>query len=218
MKRWKIILILTLLALLLTGCEERTGLETILTASDCEPPCWMGIVPGETTQDEAQEQLRHLPELVDPESIFTASQVSGEYVGWTFVNSEQEGYIPLQSDTVFFISISDRIPYRDRYGIRLDRVIELYGTPTDIYYTQGGGDLVVLDVLVVNRETGIGYFYTQSTMDKLIVSPEQMVRLVLFFDPADYRSVVNNNIGSINLEGQHFEWEGFTEIPLSSQE
>ena len=67
------------------GCGEPPPLDmSLLTGEPCEPPCWHGLTPGVSTEDEVNDFLRS-SELVDQSSIFRGevTRDRGEVVGTT---------------------------------------------------------------------------------------------------------------------------------------
>lgn len=214
MKRLSNLLVLVIFGMIFASCSGKIGLEEILASSTCEAPCWMDIIPGKTTQEEAYSKINMMADLVDKDSIFTGTYASRPVIGWEFLDSELYGRIHIENEIVSSISIGDSALLRERYGVRLDRIIELFGAPTDIYYTVGGGDVAIFRVFVMNRENGIRCIYTQSVGDKLIISPDQMVVWIEFFDPNDYMNFVVPSIEGDVWKNNHFDWTGFTEIEL----
>jgi hypothetical protein len=69
----------------LFGCLEPPPVDrSLLTGEPCQPPCWQGLTPGVSTQEEVEEFLR-TSELVDQTSIFRGevTRGRGEVVGTT---------------------------------------------------------------------------------------------------------------------------------------
>lgn len=214
MKRVTNILVLVILGMIFASCNGKIGLEEILASSTCEAPCWMDIIPGKTTQEEAHSKINMMADLVDKDSIFTRTYASKPEIGWKFLDSELGGWINFENEKVSSILIGDPATYRDRYGVRLDRIIELFGVPTDIYYTVGGGDIAILRVFVMNRENGMWCMYTQPMGEKLFVSPDQVIVWIEFFDPNDYMNIIFQSIEGDVWKKNHFNWTGFTEIEV----
>jgi hypothetical protein len=57
--------LLLLVSLASCGCRNAPAFDDVLQ-SECDPPCWRGIVPGVTTRDEVIELLDREPEVNDP--------------------------------------------------------------------------------------------------------------------------------------------------------
>jgi hypothetical protein len=212
MKRWIGFLLLLLVAFMGSGCDRKQGLEALLLPAECAPPCWNLLTPGQTTRDEALLRLKQMPELIDPKSVFTSTEAS-HWIGWRFTNSELDGQIEIRDGKVSTIFIGERVPYRTKYGVRLDRMIELYGEPTDIFYNDTHGDVLATEMFIVNRKRGICYTSIQS-IDKLIIAPDQIVKWVFFFNLANYPDALPSSFGGRNPEEVHFPWTGYTEIKL----
>jgi hypothetical protein len=205
---------LLVIVLLFSACRSKTGLESILLASECMAPCWIDITPGITTKEETISMLKQKPEIIDPDSIFINTEQSEAYFGWTFVNSDLVGYVSFRGEKVASIIIGDWLQNRGRFGIRLDRMIETYGEPTDVYYTVGGGDAVVFRIILVNRNKGILAEYSQNAINKINISTKQKIERIIFFDPVDYPDNLFKNLSIDISSSNHFDWSGFGQISL----
>lgn len=85
---WLVGVALTLLLSILgvsVGCGESPPVDTsLLTGEPCEPPCWQGLLPGVSTEEEVYEFLRS-SELVDGTTLYRGDVTlgSGKVVGVT---------------------------------------------------------------------------------------------------------------------------------------
>ncbi|NIO00126.1 MAG: hypothetical protein GTN93_33480, partial [Anaerolineae bacterium] len=67
------------------GCRHSAPVDTSLLSGDpCEPPCWQGLVPGVSTEEEVNEFIQ-TSELVDRSTLFRGktTRATGEIVGET---------------------------------------------------------------------------------------------------------------------------------------
>jgi hypothetical protein len=80
----RVALVLPLLILTApVGCGESGSVDTsLLTGEPCKPPCWQGLVPGLSTEEEVDEFVR-TSELVDQTTLFRRdiTRHTGEVVG-----------------------------------------------------------------------------------------------------------------------------------------
>lgn len=215
MKRFNHVNFLPVLILILAACQGKVGLPQIVNSSTCGPPCWMDIIPGVTSKDEALSDLQSMTELVDVESIYTRTYASAPQIGWQFNDTNLVGWIDIKNDKVSMISIGDPIPNRSRFGMRVDQLIKKYGSPTDIYYSVGGGDVAVINVSLINRDTGIWWRYSQPYKEQLIIPPDQFIPWIVFFDPHDFKEIIIDKHGVNDYELHHYEWSGYTEIDIN---
>jgi len=216
MRNVKISLVLLFMILMLASCKQKIGLEEILTSSECYAPCWMDIEPGKTAKEEVLNILINLPDLVNAESIFTRVYAGKEQIGWNFVNSDVTGQIEFKDEIVSSILIGYEFGKNKRSNLQLGRIIEMYGFPTDIYFSTGIGDLSVNEVYLVNSEKGIEYQFIKPEIKKLIFSQDQKIIWILLFTPNDSSEVVLPKLDTVidNLENHHFDWTGYTEINI----
>ncbi len=65
------------------GCRVSAPVDTsLLTGEPCEPPCWQGLIPGVSTEEDVNEFVR-TSELVDQSTLFRGdiTRGTGEVVG-----------------------------------------------------------------------------------------------------------------------------------------
>jgi hypothetical protein len=83
--------------------------SVILTSTECAPPCWYGITPGQTTSSEVYSALDSL-EGVDTDLIFETDNLEGKptRITWYFKRPVEDGMgsVRIQNDLVTAISIS----------------------------------------------------------------------------------------------------------------
>jgi hypothetical protein len=115
------------------GCGEPPAVDmSLLTGEPCEPPCWQGLTPGSSTEEEANEFLR-TSELVDQATLYQAelTRGSGEVVG---VSIQWRSTAPRSSNVDsndFAIEggvLKNMIIYPD-YDLTLESLLQRYGPP-----------------------------------------------------------------------------------------
>lgn len=125
-----ILLTLTTIVLLLTVAIGRSVFqggrfaETLLDRQQCRLPCWHGITPGSSTEEETVEYLK-ASTVVAPASV----RVVHEYVSWNSRNKLETGYAKIQRGTVQSIELLLHP------SISLNRVAERLGPPDTVYVT-----------------------------------------------------------------------------------
>ncbi len=110
----------------LTGPVDRS----LLTGEPCEPPCWQGLVPGVSTEQEVESALR-ASEYVDPDSVYPersggARIISWESTAWWTASAEPNAFI-LDGDTLMVISM------QLDYELTLEDLLDRYGPPHKVW-------------------------------------------------------------------------------------
>jgi hypothetical protein len=104
----------------------------------CNPPCWAGIIPGETTANEAFELLNNLPEIANIKRY--EDDMYGEF-DWDWVGVNNSGgriFFDVSSPNQIVETIlPDMTGYFDS-SISLGEVIKVYGEPTHIRVKKHG--------------------------------------------------------------------------------
>ena len=101
--------------------------STVLTSTECEPPCWNGIRPGETTLTDVSNVLRHI-EGVDQQSITANSPITGgdaESISWFFEPPLRD----LSGTAYFENEIVTAISLLTVNSLKLEDVFDHFGEP-----------------------------------------------------------------------------------------
>ncbi len=116
------------------GCGEPPPLDmSLLTGEPCEPPCWQGLIPGESTEEDVAEFMS-TTRFVDTRSVrrgsYTRSTRGGEEVAGVTIHWRSSAgllstcnYFSIEEGVLKYITIC---PYR---GVTLGRLIDRYGPP-----------------------------------------------------------------------------------------
>jgi hypothetical protein len=148
-----------------------------LDYSSCNPPCWQGITPGETTLDETVTILDQLnAENVDV-SEYSYSQVRDGAIGWT-LPGEQGGYGEASYDDEIIL----RVKVRD--STCLSKIVAEYGDPTHVVVTKLP-DYPGMDAEVVWLNQGFKIYVDSGSTRRGIVDDSLCASSVVFFVPAE---------------------------------
>ncbi|NIO68352.1 MAG: hypothetical protein GTN71_04700, partial [Anaerolineae bacterium] len=126
------------------GCGEPPPVDTsLLTGEPCEPPCWHGLVPGVSTEEEVDEFVR-TSELVDQTTLFRGDitrgtgQVVGVSVQW-WSRADMAG-VPRQFGNDFTLE-DGVLQYMTIFldvEVTLEDLLERYGPPEKFTAWQQG--------------------------------------------------------------------------------
>ncbi|HEX2914517.1 MAG TPA: hypothetical protein VH186_27195 [Chloroflexia bacterium] len=102
----------------------------------CKPPCWEGLIPGQTTGEEALNILKQNPLVAVAEISYPGPTTGGNYVGWNWVTAPKNRYgsVGDGGDAVFRGSAHVIDLIRPKYTItfKLSQVIAKYGEPSHV--------------------------------------------------------------------------------------
>ncbi len=120
---------------LCVGCGEPPPLDTsLLTGEPCEPPCWQGLIPGVSTEEEVNDFLRSST-LVDQSCIFRGevTRGRGEVVGttmqWWSTANMSNAPRQLGNDCVIMEGLLQHLTIWLDYEVTLEDLLERYGAP-----------------------------------------------------------------------------------------
>jgi hypothetical protein len=169
----------------LTACSRfRTGIPPILSENLCSPPCWHGIIPGETSHAEVLEMLPAIP-YVQPNTL-------AETTGRSILDLQDRSganalfiyYDPYEIVRVLVISFDSRFSFRD--------VLSFYGEPenylaihrmqltTYLIYPESGTSILSIKYADKNQpiisesdRTRYVFFFTPELLEEVFTSPPQ---------------------------------------------
>ena len=121
---------LSVIVVLLAGCEEKLTDNSLATSDACTPPCWHDIVPGESSKQDALAILRTLP-FVDTHSIEVVGPASWgedmETIIWDYAGTgiyrKRGGELRLRDNHVVGIRVFLLEP------LKLGNVLRIQGKP-----------------------------------------------------------------------------------------
>ncbi|RQV98405.1 hypothetical protein EH221_01990 [bacterium] len=213
MKKSLLFLIVLVLCISLTSCKPKMNLEDILSNATCDPPCWLGMTPGETTVEEAHQQLAAQAGVINQERIFdiSATEAYPEMIGFEVHFSESQSYLYFENGRLSLIEIEV-----DDGKMEVENGVGLYGTPEEVIYQKIScpgrffGDAICLQVLLHYPRKGLMLSYEQSRDSNiLIVDPQEQIDLVYFYAPgSDPFSELTFRLGGERV----IDWPGYTEI------
>jgi hypothetical protein len=196
---------------------------SLLTCEPCEPPCWYGLVPGESTFDEAWEVLPGLP-FIKPTTI---ERLGREFIYWD--NAFEDGSL-MMGGSIHFDDDGriESISLRVEYYLELQELIILYGEPAgftigDIGPTGGSPDFRSFILIWPQRGliADITTEYSDNFQSFYQVSPlipEMRIGRVMYFEPASNMQELVEAESWMRLDseietGHYHEWNGYQPLP-----
>ena len=202
---------------LLDGADPTLIDKSVITHEPCAPPCWQGLMPRQSTDEEVLVTLKDLP-FVDQSSIVYSE---GYAISWhsSLSNSSADrfGIVSLDEDG-FVILVSTPLEYE----LTLQELISSLGPPdlfaisrtrrsnchwASMYWLEAG----------LEAETHLGL----TPQDGQVVTPDTLVSIVTYFRSAtnveDYlTSIIDLESDMVLEQSQDFhEWDGYESVNIS---
>jgi hypothetical protein len=207
--------IIMLVVLAMTSCSKKPSLFKDLS---CEPPCWQGMTPGETTKINFGKFLNDSP-IVENESIFerVSYGIFQTETGFTLTSGAEGG--------AFFIDyvLSD-LYFSDHIGMTLQDAVEFYGEPKFLLVYLGWcnpvpftfGDPQCMQINAFNPDIGIEYGFQTSKIVNIKIDENVNLTHIEFFDPKMYEVMLEEGVFA-GLEKDVFiehikPWTGYGEL------
>ena len=227
--------LLILTAGICTGCGEPPPVDTslltgepppvdmsLLTGEPCEPPCWQGLTPGVSTEEELYEFLR-TSELVDQTTLFRGDITlgSGEVVGvslqWWSSASMAGRRSQFPNDFGVMGGMLHDVSIFLDCEVTLADLLERYGEPHKWSYAWVAPDIPDLDVALYYPNHGFTAHLTLPADDWWLRpgSRADLVRYYVVVPPEDFLD--------LGPEAGYFhayradslrDWHGYGEIEL----
>ncbi len=177
-----------------------------LKGTPCSPPCWQGIIPGQTTLEQATTILKNLSIATN---IELGPLTNTKELNWDWKGTDRGGKIwfhpATPAKTVY--SIATGLP-----GTKLGDIIAAYGEPTYISVLSGPpveqGQSTTYSIMVMFLSKGLYMNYQSKSKpsfnsDLLMVSP-------VFFEPNSLEQVAKLlSLGETNVI---LPWQGFKSV------
>jgi hypothetical protein len=203
--------------------EYATLVDKSLTTNEpCAPPCWQGLIPGESTGEDVMATLKDLP-FVDYSSVLRYSMdelyPGEEFITWQSAISQYDTYVGRVSliENGRLISIRTTL----EYDLALRDLITHLGAP-DVFTIIPGRDLNCSLVELIWLKSGIAAIPRASPAAPTgqMVNPDTLVESVLYFAGAanveDYLTTTRR-LGEEETQAQlryYYEWDGFESVNL----
>ncbi len=158
---------------------------SLLTGEPCEPPCWQGLTPGMSTEDEV-EQFLTTSGLVDRTSIFRSGvSRGGKIVGvskqWLSTANVQGGHARNSFDVEDGV-LQDITIYMDAQ-VTLEELFDRYGPPEKFNAVLAGIHLMQVRASLLYPERGFIAF-VEFPRGEPSLRPDSTVTWVWYFRAA----------------------------------
>jgi hypothetical protein len=177
----------------------------LIGTEDCLPPCWEGIIPGETTFEEALDFVRDLEFVGDEGNL--DYDFDKTYILWYRGDSNSVG-IRFHENKVIYIRL-------DFVGIDLGSVVNHFGEPAGYRFGMDDG---LYYAYVFYPNLGIVF---DSYHDSARISKNMLVSKAYFLYPADEEYFptiyyLNRKLVHPRLQepSDYYQWEGFGVYPF----
>jgi hypothetical protein len=204
---------------LCVGCGEPPPVDrSLLTGEPCQPPCWQGLMPGVSTEDQVNEFLRTSP-FVQRTTIYRgrvtrSGEMAGVSIDWLSTANVQ-GAHAVNSFRVEGGVLRDIIVYLDSKAT-LKELLEVYGPPDGFSAGLTGVESTRVDVVLLYPEHGFIAFLSLPAHDPSL-QPDSVLSWLWYFRaaPLDRFLVLTREVGffSGSVEVESFwSWEGYGPI------
>ncbi len=201
------------------SCGEPPPLDmSLLTGEPCEPPCWQGLTPDESTEEDVAEFMT-TTRFVDTRTIDRRSLTRrGEVVGVGIHWDSPAG----RSNTLYIEGgVLNGIRISPDYDLTLQRLFERYGPPEKYRAILKGFERRWVDVMLFCPTHGFTV-YLALRPDDPTLEPESKVAEVWYFRAAPLERFMELGweAGHLGTDPSEFpellrDWQGYGPIEMT---
>ena len=198
-------------SIMISSCYRQVYPNIVLS---CDPPCWNGIIPGESNKLFVLEILRENPEI-DQETIENSlihHFLFTDVVSWSF-SEGGEGIAYFENDVLTQIEFR-----KTKYS--LDYLITEFGDPDFVLMTPYWGREINIWLLYSDRGVLLHYTKNLSSNNFVRIGPKDKIKNITYFD----RKIEQKILESISRSARDFygksleilmqKWTGYGEIEI----
>ena len=124
-----------------TGEAAKLVDTSLLTGDPCEPPCWQGLTPGESTKEDVEKALPNLA-FIDQQSVKWDNDPYG-WNGWIYIDWRTQASKDVYDFTVLRINpegVLNDISIRLDYSVKFRELVDRFGDPDGFYENPTGAE------------------------------------------------------------------------------
>jgi hypothetical protein len=184
-----------------TVTQEPLVVQGLLTGEPCSPPCFQGLVPGSSTEDDVRQFLRSGEYAVGPYAVIERSQQGVLVLKWDRRGlGGQKNEFQIQDDVLTLMGM-----YVDS-DVTLEQVVNQYGAPDKSAANLNMSGRVYTLVGLFYREVGmILDLYLYDDVPQL--KPDTKVARVWYFEPVSLDEAIAVLAGKKGQALEDFEQE-----------
>lgn len=208
------IILLLIILLVIAGCKPT--IPSVIMNTSCLPPCWNGIEPGHTTQEEALSILKSLKEVKQNSIKIWSIVKENDCIRWMFVSGSGEKYgdMFINNDLVFGFGFSP-----ENNGLTLETAIKYLGEPDSIIAIYHQQEIRYISVFINYKSKGVVLWTSINPYDstkQAMITNDMHVEGFWYIEPDLYTKLMSSNyIAGINpaiLENNTHPWQGYGDI------
>lgn len=207
------LLMVFFLSLILVGCSP--NLLEVLDNSPCVVPCWYGIIPGETTKEEAISMLRKIKAIDN--SLVTWSGQYNSYL-WRIGKGDFFGETHIDENVVDYIIIYDPGFPLTENGITLAQALTLFGPPEILAINKyNSGDSWGYSINLLFPRKGLILVSKAGDLSHIILRPGTKIHKFIFFEQKGFEELFRKYFLSdtgLPIEYQ-IPWTGYGKLNIA---
>jgi hypothetical protein len=183
----------------------------------CRPPCWEGIIPGQTTADEAVTVLLSNPLVLTATMAPSPLSPKDGIVTWSwrYQAGSSEAYYDLQTSSQKIVAVRVHFPT----SLPFADMMQAYGEPSHIMaYASHGPDIgagLAYELALVYQSDGFVIYTSGSGLPAL--DENTRFNQIVFFAPTNQGTADGLKLIGISLK-ELIPWRGFQDVTFYCQD
>jgi hypothetical protein len=200
----------------LSGCISNQILLPLLTSSICDPPCWQGITPKISTENDVEIRLNSIPQ-VDLKHLTWKGKWNtySNVLMFEFIGNRQKSEIYFVNDKV------QDILFYGKLQITLDQIVQLYGDTSKVLISKPySRDLLLYQINLLYLKKGIILIFTiRGDETKVDIKPDTKIEEINYLQITDTNEFllsldIFGMITDDDLAKRFFPWQGYMTYPI----
>jgi hypothetical protein len=161
------------------GCGQPPPLDmSLLTGEPCAPPCWQGLTPGVSTEEEVLEYAASSHDLADYHLDTSASRTVIQWQTPCGASQRVDNFLLIRDDMLSVIMVCLD------YELTLAQSLETYGPPESFRANRKGGSSIDAEVILFHPTLGLASrLELKPSAEGYELRPDGKVMRVWYFAP-----------------------------------
>jgi hypothetical protein len=213
------------IAMLFISCSTNAEPNLAFTDSNCKPPCWNGLVPGQLNEDSVRAILSGLP-LVDQNSAENkeGQDYANEHWFYRILTGGESLVVRLRDNRVHFVSL------QRAHADTIADIVSWLGEPESVYARYVGPEDIKLHIDLLYPSKGVVYTAKSTPLASEIgptgkldtgrLDPDAIIETAMFASPGSVQSMLadlgQNPIVIQCVLSNAQPWTGYGTIQVNS--
>lgn len=203
MKKWILLLILVML---LSSCSKTKSFSEVLFESDCELPCWQGLQPGISKEQDFQKWFINNTKIVyESLSLITNRGEFNSIIVYQYKDYDVGANMYYKDNVLYALWFSGQT------NISIKTLIQKLGEPENIIivHVMREGDILVDEVNLIFPQKGVIATYRNQNKEGIIITKDLVINQIVISDTRNIEDCLANILAPNLVNQNKYIWNGY---------